>query len=234
MNRPYMICHILNALNGKISGPFMGTESSRLMGREYAKIREAYHADAWLYGTTTTKEFTGFRKPVLDNSGSSVPTGDFIARTDARLYYISVDTAGEIGWESATFHRAGCPDAHVIEIVTESTPAAYLAYLRKTGISYILAGKDALDCRIAAEKLKKLFGIKTVLICGGGLINGTFLQQGMIDELSLLLSPAADGEPGTPSVFEHSSGLSTSAPAEFRLEEVQRLGKNGIRLVYKK
>ena len=58
MNRPYIICHILSALNGKISGSFMGAESNRQMGREYAAIR-----NAWLYGTTTTKEFTdsGFR-----------------------------------------------------------------------------------------------------------------------------------------------------------------------------
>ena len=46
MNRPYMICHILSALNGKISGSFMGTESSRFMGGEYARIRTAYQADA--------------------------------------------------------------------------------------------------------------------------------------------------------------------------------------------
>lgn len=59
MNRPYMICHILSALNGKISGSFMGAENNRKMGREYAAVRNAYQADAWLYGTTTTKEFTG-------------------------------------------------------------------------------------------------------------------------------------------------------------------------------
>ena len=97
-----------------------------------------------------------------------------------------------------------------------------------------MAGEAALDCRIAAEKLKELFGIRTLLICGGGLINGTFLQQGMLDELSLLLSPAVDGEVGSPSVFECSAGLWASAPKEFQLAEVQRLGESGLRLVYRR
>ena len=73
MNRPYMVCHILSALNGKISGSFMGTQSNRFMGGEYARIRESYHANAWLYGTTTTKEFTGYKRPVLNKSTLSVP-----------------------------------------------------------------------------------------------------------------------------------------------------------------
>lgn len=114
MNRPYMICHILSALNGKISGFFMGTASNRQMGKEYATIRNAYQADAWLYGTTTTKEFTGFRVPVCSQNDHVVPAGDFIAKKDAELYYVSIDTAGEIGWESGTFRRAGCPDARML------------------------------------------------------------------------------------------------------------------------
>ena len=63
MNRPYSICHILSALDGKITGEFMRMESTRSVSGEYGRIRTEYHADAWLYGTVTTKEFTGWRKP---------------------------------------------------------------------------------------------------------------------------------------------------------------------------
>lgn len=61
--RPYVICHILSALDGKIVGPFMRTEVNRKVAREYGRIREKMNADAWLYGTTTTKEFVQFKKP---------------------------------------------------------------------------------------------------------------------------------------------------------------------------
>ena len=130
MDRPYMICHILSALDGKITGAFMEMKTAQTASEEYARIRSAYQAEAWLYGTTTTKEFTRYRKPVLEQNYGDIPEGDYIAETDLNFYYVSLDTTGEIGWESGTFQKSGRPDAHVIEILTEETSLAYRAYLR--------------------------------------------------------------------------------------------------------
>lgn len=179
----------------------------------------------------TTREFTNGRKPDLDPA-ADVPEGDFIAADHAPLYYVFIDTQGEIGWESGTFRKAGRPDAHVIEVLTEQTSAAYRAYLRRHKVSYILAGPEALDCRIAVKKLHQLFGIDTMLVCGGGTVNWTFLQQGVVDELSLMLAPVADGTPDTVSVFEKSAFLPAGVPVEFRLKRVETLKNDGVRLVY--
>ena len=187
MDRPYIICHILSALDGKITGAFMETEANQNANREFGRIREEYQAQAWLYGTTTTKEFTGFRKPDLSLLSEEVPDGDYVAETGWDLYYVSLDTLGEIAWDSGIYKRAGRPDSHIIEILTEKTPSTYRAYLRKQGVSYILAGVDTLDCKVAVQKLKSLFGIGKMLICGGGTVNWSFLSQGVVDELSLLL-----------------------------------------------
>lgn len=232
MQRPNMIIHILSALDGRITGPFMRIPSVQAVSEEYARIRSAYHADAWLYGTVTTKEFTGYRRPILDELDTPISMDDFVAKKDAGLYYVSIDPIGEIGWESGTFRKTGRPDAHVIEVLTEQAPASYRAYLRKHDVSYILAGKTSLDCKSACEKLYKLFGIQTVLICGGGTINWTFLQQDMVDEVSLLLAPAADGDPSSVTVFEQSDLLLKSTPAAFHLKEMERLKGDGVRLVY--
>lgn len=231
MKRPYTICHILSALDGKITGAFMGTKSAQEVSGEYGRIRSEYQADAWLYGTVTTKEFTQGRKPELDLT-ADVPDGDFVAENDAALYYVSVDTQGEIGWESGTFRKEGRPDAHVIEVLTKQTPMAYRAYLRKCGVSYILAGSEMLDCGLAGEKLYQLFGIDTLLICGGGTINWTFLQQGVVDELSLLIAPVADGSHTAVAIFEKSACLPPAKPEEFQLQTVERLKGDGIRLTY--
>lgn len=232
MNRPYIICHILSALDGKIAGAFAGTKAAQSASEEYARIRSEYQAEAWLYGTTTTKEFTQYRKPVLEPARVDVPEGDYIAETDLGFYYISPDTAGEIGWESGIFQKPGRHDAHVIEILTKETPVAYRAYLRKKGVSYIIAGDTSLDCKVAVEKLKRLFRINTILICGGGIVNWTFIQQGVVDELSLLLASAADGNSSTPTVFEKSELLDTTTPVEFQLKNVEQLKDSGIRLTY--
>lgn len=130
----------LSSLDGKINGPFMGTESAGMLETEYRKFRTKMKADAWMYGTATTKEFIHFRKPVLAEK-CEVPEGDFVADDQAELYYVSLDVDGEIGWESGTFSNKGRTPAHVIEVLTESTPAAYKGYLRNRGVSYLMAGK---------------------------------------------------------------------------------------------
>lgn len=39
-----------------------------------------------------------------------MPAGDYVADHNSSLYYVSIDTAGEVGWESGTFRKAGLPD----------------------------------------------------------------------------------------------------------------------------
>lgn len=45
---------------------------------------------------------------------------------------------------------------------------AYRAYLCACGVSYVLAGTRELDLRLALRKLRTLFGIERLLVCGGG------------------------------------------------------------------
>lgn len=231
MKRPYVICHILSSLDGKINGPFMGTESAGTLGKAYGDFRMEMNADGWLYGTTTTKEFTGFREPVLAES-SEVPEGDFIAESQAELYYISVDVDGEVGWESGTFINRERTPAHVVEILTASTPASYKDYLRKKGVSYIIAGNETLDCKMAMKKLYELFHIEKLLICGGGVVNWSFLQAGMVDELSLLLAPVTDGGSGSASLFTQISPSAKGKTIEFVLKDMEKIGDGGLHLNY--
>ena len=152
MERPYTICHILSALDGKITGAFMGTEAAGTVSGEYARIRSEYQADAWLYGTVTTKEFTGNRKPEPDPGKRflTVILWQKIMLHSTMFQWIHRErSVGNRG----PFVNRGRPDAHVIEVLTEQTPAAYRAYLRRHGVSYILAGSKMLDGRLALEKV---------------------------------------------------------------------------------
>lgn len=208
----------------------METGSVQAAGEEYARIRMEYQADAWLYGTVTAKEFTRGKKPELDPS-ATVADGDYVAESHAPLYFVSVDTEGEIGWKSGTFRTEGRPDAHVIEILTGRVSQVYRAYLQSQGVSYIIAGEDSLDMGLAVKKLYRLFGIGMLMVCGGGTINWSFLQWGLVDELSLLIAPAADGEDNV-ALFEKSRYLAENTPVEFRLENVEKLRGDTVRLVY--
>ena len=83
--------------------------------------------------------------------------------------------------------------------------AAYYKSVGKTlvdvlavGISYIFAGRDAIDVRTALRKLRRLFGCKRLLLEGGSILNGAFLRAEAVDELSLVVAPMVAGKEGKP------------------------------------
>ena len=119
----------------------------------------------------------------------------------------------------------------MIEVLTNEASPAYRAYLREQGVSYVIAGRLALDLPLALRKLRCLFGIERVLVCGGGKTDMAFLAAGVLDELSLVLSPTVSGEPGTASVFDEMPPARDGAHA-FSLVSVERLPGDGVHLVY--
>lgn len=155
-----------------------------------------------------------------------------IAGDETKPYFVALDAAGELGWESGRFANKGRPEAHVIEILTEAASLSYRAYLRKRKVSYILAGKTELDCCLAMEKLHRLFGIRKLLVCGGGAADWSFLCAGMVDELSLVLSPVTDGSCGEANLFTQIPEVSEGTPVEFTLKAVERTGEGGLHLTY--
>ncbi len=99
---------------------------------------------------------------------------------------------------------------HVIAIIGEQVSDEYLAELQHDGVSYLFTRLDGEDAAAQSEALHsamtilgETFGIKTLLLEGGGITNGTFLKAGLIDEISLLVYPAVDGLAGIPSIIEY-------------------------------
>lgn len=68
------------------------------------------------------------------------------------------------------------------------------------------------------------------MIAGGGYIDWAFADAGMIDELSLILSPAADGEQQV-TVFERTD-KSLNRAIGFTLKDVQKLDGDAVWLRY--
>ena len=240
MNRPYIFCHMMTSLDGKIAGSFMETAESEIAGDVFYDIafgkNSYYKHQGWLSGRVTTDDnFTFYEKPELDENAALVPDGDFIANPDAGMYYVSVDPSGKLGWKSCELTYIDT-HAHVLEVLTQKAGNAYKAFLRKLGISYIIGGADSLDYALAMKKLKELFHIDTLMLGGGGVLNWSFMQAGMCDEVSIVIAPAADGSAETPALFAAKNGLAENRPVGFELQnaEVKDGGSVWLRYLIKK
>lgn len=225
MNKPYIFCHMLTSVDGKIIGPYMETPEGRIAGDVFYNISFGkdpyYRHQGWLSGRVTTDDnFTFYKKPELDENAPIVPDGDFVAKPDAPLYYVSVDPSGKLGWENNELTYKDI-HAHVIEVLTGKASNAYKAFLRKLEISYIIAGEDSLDYALAMEKVNNLFGIETLMLGGGGVLNWSFIQAGMCDELSVVIAASADGSSETPALFETRDGLAADKPVRFVLQSAE-------------
>lgn len=239
MNRPYIFCHMMTSLDGKIMGAYMDTPEGEAAGDVFYNISFGkapyYKHQGWLSGRVTTDDnFTFYRRPALDEAAPAVPEGDFVARR-AEMYYVSVDPSGRLGWESDTLTYVDTT-AHVVEVLTGKAGNAYKALLRKLGISYIIAGETSLDYALALDKLKALFGIETLMLGGGAALNWSFIRAGMCDEVSVVVTAAADGSPVTQTLFMAREGLSDASPVRFALQnaEVRDGGSVWLRYLVKK
>ena len=232
MDRPTVICHILMALDGKIDGAFFSAPETMPALRKYGEVRKFYDCPVTIYGTTTMAEgyADGFVSE-LPEADVTFPREDHLGDSDVKNYIVSLDGEGVLKWHGKYLEKKGRMRAHVIEVLTEKVSDRYLAYLRGFGISYLFAGKETIDCALLLQKLKTLFGIDRVLLAGGGVTNQAFAAAGLIDELSIVLAPTADGDSSAASLFE-TGGFSSAAPAAYTLKAVEQIENDTLWLRY--
>lgn len=87
-------------------------------------------------------------------------------------------------------------------------------------------------CHILSSLDGKINGPFMGTGCGGGVVNWSFLQAGMVDELSLFLAPITDGSNGAASLFTQLPHFTEGKPVEFLLKEMEKIGNGGLRLNY--
>lgn len=234
MSRPYVIIHTHTALDGNINGmdlPAFEAGSQHYQDLALTPERQVLNIDAYLNGKTSTEDnITHYNKPDLDEQAADVPAGDFLAEPEAGMYYVSIDPRGELAWEDNTFGYGGVP-AHFLEVLTDQASNAYKDFLRRKRISYIIAGGEQVDYELMLSKLHGL-GIKRLMVGGGGTINWSFLQNGLVDEVSMVLAPIANGDPDAPRFFTAREPYSSVSPVALHLSSVEDLGDSVVWLRY--
>lgn len=177
---PYVILHMGISLDGRID---WGGGSDN----PYYELVEQFHADTDISGSNTILQanFPDDPQKVLGGIYD-----EWIKKSDRPIHAI-VDSKGRIkNWEVIK-KQPWWRD--YVSLCSEETPQTHLQYLRQVGIAYIIAGKQHVDLRDALEQLNLRFGTQRVRVDSGGVLNGVLLREGLVDEVSVIISPSLVG-----------------------------------------
>jgi len=223
--RPRVICHMMASVDGRIVVD--GWPDSAEGRRQYELVHASYEPDGWICGRITMEPFAkGLRseEEVAREHAGGGAREDFRAPGAYDSFAFAIDPSGRLAWESNDIDGD-----HVVAILSERVSDEYLAFLREKGVSYLLAGARDVDLPLALGKIGARFGVRTLMLEGGGRINGGMLRAGLIDEVSLLLAPVADGRVGTPALFD----AADVTPRRLALEAVERRADDVLWLRYR-
>lgn len=192
MNKPYVICHMVTSIDGKVTGNFLCTPECEPATNLYYQINRDYQANAFACGRVTMEgSFTGGWYPDLSQYIPTYSPMDYLVDDMSGFYAVAFDPHGRLGWQSNKImdDDPGYGGAQIIEVLTHQVDTRYLHYLQAMEIPYIFAGEAEINIEEALSKLKSYFGINTLLLEGGSILNGAFQRAGVIDELSLVVAP---------------------------------------------
>src|SRR5688572_25419469 len=198
--RPRVICHMATSVDGRIVVDGWPSAPASAVRRQYEEVHTAYEPDGWICGRVTMEPFAGGVRPeaeVAREQAGGAAREDFRAPGDFDSFAFAVDPSGRLVWETNDIDGD-----HVVAILSTRVSDEYLAFLRSRGVSYLLAGARDVDLPLALGKIGDRFGVKTLMLEGGGRINGGMLAAGLIDEVSVLVAPVVDGRAGTPALFD--------------------------------
>lgn len=236
-DRPFIFCHMETSLDGKIMGKFLWIPETNTADNAFKAIAfgpdAKYKFQGMINGRITIEDnFTFYKKPDLSSPVPTVPAGDYVAPGAAcGQYHFALDSKGRIAWETNTTDYAGL-SCHVVEVLSETASDAYKAFLREKGISYVICGKEHVDIEAFCRKAKDIFHCQSLFLGGGSVINWSFIQQGLVDEVSLVIAPAADANLMTQSLFQARKGLTKDQPVVFKPLEVKIMSDNSVWIRY--
>ena len=171
-SRPYVILNAAMSLDGKIA---TYTGDSRMSSpadlRRVHRLRAS--VDGIMVGMRTllrddpklTVKFAKSRKPyrIIVDSNARTPLTSYVVRTAKQI--------------------------PTIVAVTSRAPMNRIEILERKGVKVFVCGKGPLVAvKILLRTLRKL-GIRKLLLEGGGVLNWSMLSSGLVDEVSVAITP---------------------------------------------
>lgn len=234
-DRPYIICHMISTIDGKITG----ANNVDIFDDEYFELYTKTEdllgeKSGWLLGRVTMQMFASKESSELESPKKEVSLEDYIAPHTNTKFMFGVDAKGLLRWNNNQIKLSNVREPlHLVIVVTENTPKEYLYYLQEKQISYLISGKTEIDLISLLNKIKENFGVEKLLLEGGGILNGSLMSSDLIDEISVVLTPVVVNQSSAPSLFENKNSEKLDLK-QFSLLGVEKLEKDSLWLRYKK
>ncbi len=214
--RPYIICHMIASVDGRIDCDM--TEQIE-GGNEYYEALESLACPSMLMGRVTMQMHYALAEPFIAADTTPIGCEVFHIAHKATAYCVGVDTHGILQWGECEF------DGQALLVITdEQCPKAYHDRLTEQGISWIATGKNGINLARAMELLAEKFGVERLAVTGGGHINGAFLEAELLDEVSFMVAPGIDGRGGMAAVFDGIANKNRPA-TQLHLQSVKQKGE---------
>ncbi|MFZ2499736.1 MAG: RibD family protein [Methanosarcina sp.] len=186
---PKLVIHNSISLDGSTTG----FEAN--IGIHY-KILSSYQPDAMIVGSNTAKTGTQFFCETVPPEEESDFQKPEIQSDDPRAYWVIADSRGVLEGLLHVFRHSEY-SKDVIVLVSEKTPEPYINYLKERNYDFIRTGADRVNIKRALEIASERYGFKLVVSDSGGVLNSILLEHGLVEEISLILSPEIAGKKGT-------------------------------------
>ncbi len=108
--------------------------------------------------------------------------------------------------------------------VASRAPALRVEALRKAGVTVLRCGRGSRVSLLSLLRQLRTMGIRRVLLEGGGTLNWSMLSEGLVDEVSVAISPRILGGEDATTLVEGRGVSSTLEGIRLRLEDVRKCG----------
>jgi len=143
---------------------------------------------------------------------------------------VVIDSYGRIPLDSKILKTAY--RIETVLVVSEGAHEERIQNLKNRGAKVIVAGKRKVDLRKALFYLEEM-GIKAIIVEGGGELNWSLLNLGVVDQLILTIAPVIVGGRTATTLVEGCGYEKISDALKMELNKVYRQNHGEIVLIYK-
>jgi 2,5-diamino-6-(ribosylamino)-4(3H)-pyrimidinone 5'-phosphate reductase len=197
-----------------------------------ARLAETYQPDAWMEGSNS---FLSSSAASEFGDGEETDPGLYdhflpesvVKREGHRAWMAVPDSRGRVRWGIKE-----SDGVYGLILVSRTTPARYLRFLREQPLPYLVAGEERVDLALALELMNEKLGVERVLCTSPGKLGGALLRAGLVDQVSIDFFPAVVGGFHTPTLFESPDLGPEEWPTRLELVSAERGGDGHVWLRY--